>query len=174
MDKYKIQKSIGSGSFGNVVKAINIQTNEVVAIKKMKKKFSSWEECLSLREIKSLTKLSHTHITKLKEVIRLNDELYCVFEFMEQNIYQFYLSRKEAQQILFPGEIKSIIYQTTLALAYMHKHGYFHRDLKPENILLHRGVVKIADLGQARVTFFFFINLKFFSKFIFNFYFIFS
>ena len=52
-------------------------------IKKMKKKFYSWEECMALREIKSLRKLNHTQIVKLKEVIRVNDDLYFVFEFME-------------------------------------------------------------------------------------------
>lgn len=36
MEKYKITKTLGDGSFGTVFKAINIQENEVVAIKKMK------------------------------------------------------------------------------------------------------------------------------------------
>ena len=35
-------------------------TGEVVAIKKMKKKFYSWEECMALAEIKSLRKLNHS------------------------------------------------------------------------------------------------------------------
>lgn len=33
-------------------------------------------------------------------------------------------------------DIRSIMYQTLLGLAYMHKHGFFHRDLKPENLLV--------------------------------------
>ena len=53
----------------------------------MKKKFYSWEECMALAEIKSLRKLNHTQIVKLKEVIRVNDDLYFVFEYMEKNIY---------------------------------------------------------------------------------------
>lgn len=53
-----------------------------VAIKKMKRKFYSWEECMNLREVKSLRKLNHPCIVKLKEVIRENDELFFVFEFM--------------------------------------------------------------------------------------------
>ena len=56
MDKYKITKTLGDGTYGSVVKAINTQTKEEVAIKKMKKKFYSWEECMALREIKSLRK----------------------------------------------------------------------------------------------------------------------
>eukprot|EP00967_Tisochrysis_lutea_P128983 scaffold221331_cov19-Tisochrysis_lutea.AAC.1 len=41
----------------------------------MKRKFYSWEECMNLREVKSLRKLNHPCIVKLKEVIRENDEL---------------------------------------------------------------------------------------------------
>jgi protein kinase len=59
-----------------------------VAIKKMKKKFFSWNECITLREVSSLKKLSHPAIVKLKEVIREHDELFFVFEFMEGNLYQ--------------------------------------------------------------------------------------
>lgn len=54
----------------------------------MKQKFYSWEECMALREIKSLRKLNHKNIVKLKEVIRVNDDLYFVFEYLDQNIYQ--------------------------------------------------------------------------------------
>lgn len=58
MDKYKILKTLGDGTYGSVVQAQNKQSNEIVAIKKLKKKFYSWEECMALREIKSLRKLN--------------------------------------------------------------------------------------------------------------------
>jgi hypothetical protein len=48
----------------------------------MKRKFYSWEECMNLREVKSLRKLNHPNVVKLKEVIRENDELFFVFEFL--------------------------------------------------------------------------------------------
>jgi protein kinase len=86
MERYKIQKVIGDGTFGIVYRGTNIASNETVAIKKMKRKFSSWEECTSLREIKSLTKLNHPNLVKLKEVVKVSDELYLVFEYLEQNL----------------------------------------------------------------------------------------
>ena len=95
MDRYKILKNVGDGTYGSIVKAINKASNEETAIKKMKKKFYSWEECMALREIKSLRKLNHTFIVKLKEVIRVNDDLYFVFEYMEQNIYQLMKDRTQ-------------------------------------------------------------------------------
>ena len=37
---------------------------------------------MSLREVKSLRKLNHPCVVKLKEVIRENDELFFVFEYL--------------------------------------------------------------------------------------------
>src|SRR5690606_21988357 len=104
------------------LKASNVQTGEIVAIKKMKKKFYSWEECMSLRELKSLRKLNHPNIIKLKEVIKVTDELYFVFEHLDQNIYQLYTQIRERGKSFSENQIRAIIYQTAAGLAYMHKH----------------------------------------------------
>lgn len=44
--------------------------------------------CVFVRTWQSLKKLNHPNIVKLKEVIRENDELFFVFEFMECNLYE--------------------------------------------------------------------------------------
>ena len=82
MDKYETIKETGEGTFGKVTKARNTTNNEIVAIKKMKQSFASWDEAMALREVKSLRKLSHPNIVKLKEVIRQKDNLFLIFEFM--------------------------------------------------------------------------------------------
>ncbi|ORY47297.1 Pkinase-domain-containing protein [Rhizoclosmatium globosum] len=150
-DKFEIVKQLGDGSFGSVLMGRNKLTQEIVAIKKMKKKFKTWEECTQLREVKSLAKLSkHINIIKLKEVIRdaKTDELSFVFEFMDGNLYQ---KMRDRDGKLFPdSDIKKYIYQVLLGLQHMHKLGFFHRDMKPENLLMTGDVVKIADFGLAR------------------------
>jgi len=90
MEKYKEIKKLAEGSFGIVIKAQNTTTGEIVAIKKMKQKYTSWDECINLRELKSLRKLVHVNIVKLKEVVRVNDELSFVFEYLDKNIFQLY------------------------------------------------------------------------------------
>lgn len=150
MDRFKIHKTIGDGAYGIVYKATTIKSGEIVAIKKMKKKFYSWDECMALKELKSLKKLTHSNIIKLKEVVKVNDDLHFVFEFLDKNLLQLYTEAREKGKNLTDHEIKSIVYQTAAGLAYMHKHGFFHRDMKPENILFHNDVVKIADFGLAR------------------------
>ncbi|EPB69185.1 hypothetical protein ANCCEY_11715 [Ancylostoma ceylanicum] len=59
----------------------------------MKKKFKTWEEATALREVKALKKLPHPNIIKLREVIRENDILYFVFEYMQENLYELMKDR---------------------------------------------------------------------------------
>ncbi|KAL2965587.1 hypothetical protein AAZX31_16G069000 [Glycine max] len=147
MERYKLIKEVGDGTFGSVWRAINKQSGEVVAIKKMKKKYYSWEECVNLREVKSLRKMNHANIVKLKEVIRECDTLCLVFEYMEYNLYQL---MKNREKLFSENEVRNWCFQVFQGLAYMHQRGYFHRDLKPENLLVTKDVIKIADFGLAR------------------------
>lgn len=95
-----------------------------------------------------MKKLNHANVVKLKEVIRENDHLYFVFEYMKENLYQLMKERNK----LFPeSTVRNIMYQILQGLAFIHKHGFFHRDLKPENLLcMGPELVKIADFGLAR------------------------
>lgn len=43
--------------------------------------------------LQSLKKLNHANVIKLKEVIRENDHLYFVFEYMKENLYQLMKER---------------------------------------------------------------------------------
>nr|XP_016444292.1 PREDICTED: cyclin-dependent kinase F-4-like [Nicotiana tabacum]XP_033514720.1 cyclin-dependent kinase F-4-like [Nicotiana tomentosiformis] len=149
MERYKIIKEVGNGTFGSVWQALNKQTGEVVAIKKMKKKYCSWEECINLREVKSLRKMIHPNIIKLKEVIRENNDiLYFVFEYMECNLYQLMNDRPN---IFSESQVRNWCFQIFQGLAYIHQRGYFHRDLKPENLLVSKDTtIKIADFGLVR------------------------
>lgn len=87
MDKYKIIKALGEGTFGTVTKYVNIETEECVAIKKLKAG-QTWEEALEMNEIKSLKKINnHSNVVKVLEMIRLKDQIYIVFEFCERNLF---------------------------------------------------------------------------------------
>ncbi|XP_072306700.1 serine/threonine-protein kinase MAK isoform X3 [Eucyclogobius newberryi] len=148
MNRYTTLRQLGDGTYGSVQMGRSNESGELVAIKRMKRKFYSWDECMNLREVKSLKKLNHANVVKLKEVIRENDQLYFVFEYMKENLYQLMKDRRK----LFPESvIRNISFQILQGLTYIHKNGFFHRDMKPENLLcMGPELVKIADFGLAR------------------------
>uniref|UniRef100_A0A2I3TNQ5 non-specific serine/threonine protein kinase n=1 Tax=Pan troglodytes TaxID=9598 RepID=A0A2I3TNQ5_PANTR len=130
MNRYTTMRQLGDGTYGSVLMGKSNESGELVAIKRMKRKFYSWDECMNLREVKSLKKLNHANVIKLKEVIRENDHLYFIFEYMKENLYQLMKDRYVFIHV-FPC--------------------FFHRDMKPENLLcMGPELVKIADFGLAR------------------------
>ena len=150
---------LGGGSFADVYKAKEKSTGELVAIKVLKRKYKKWEDCLDLRECRSLKKLhddslsnkpGKENIIKLKQIIFINKTgtLNLVFEYMETDLLELMKSREPNK--LSEDQIRDIMHQTLLGLAFMHKYGFFHRDMKPENLLLTGNKIKIADFGLAR------------------------
>jgi serine/threonine protein kinase len=159
MKKYKSLEIIGDGTYGTVWRGTLIETGELVAIKKLKNKIKSWQECMELKEVKVLSKLkSHPNIIKLKEIIReTNSEVFMIFEYAELNLFQYVEKIRRRGETIPERKIKEIIYQLTNGMQFIHHNGYFHRDIKPENILIlneHSNscedFIKIADFGLAR------------------------
>ena len=133
----------------------------------MKRLYGTWEECLALKEVRSLVEMSsanHPNIIQLEEVIRETDcRLYFVFEYMpDGNLYDFIKRHTPLPnnnpamlpQIPVPlvteHKIQSILSQALNGIAFLHSKGYVHRDIKPENLLLKGDTVKLADFGLAR------------------------
>ncbi|KAM1050359.1 hypothetical protein ACFX13_032840 [Malus domestica] len=148
MEKFEMIKKLGDGAYGTVFAALHKQTGELVAIKKLNQRCSSLQQCLSLPEVQSLSKLNHPNIVQLKEVIAQYSSAYFVFEYMQSSLND--LIETKRQTGFTEDEIRNICYQMFQGLASMHKTGYFHRDMKPENVLVKEGAVKIGDLGSAK------------------------
>ena len=83
MNRYKVTKQLGDGTYGSVP-AVNRSTNEVGAIKKMKRSSTPGRREAARGVLAEEAEPSN--IVKLKEVIE--NELFFVFEFMEANLYE--------------------------------------------------------------------------------------
>ena len=167
MKKYQIIKVLGDGTYGTVYEAINKETGIKVAIKTMKDKMNSLEECLDLTEVKALRQLNHKNIVKLKELIRepSSNKLSLIFEHCDCNLLEFMEKYQKNKKLIPEQIIIEIIYQILSGLSYLHSKNFMHRDLKPENILLilneydinsniknniNKIKIKIADFGTVK------------------------
>jgi male germ cell-associated kinase len=121
MERFETKETLGSGSFGSVYKALDTKTNEIVAIKKMKQKFKTWEESMGLPEIKSLIQLNHPCLVKMKEVIRSSDYLYMILELVDQDIGKLVRSMRKAGSSFSESEVRDIMYQIVVGVEYIHK-----------------------------------------------------
>jgi len=144
-------ENIGSGTYGVVYKGINKETNEVIAIKKIKIDLESeGVPSTALREISILRELKHPNIVELKDVVCTDKKLYLLFEFLDIDLRK-YLECFNDDEVLEPNVIKSFLFQILEGVAYCHSKKIIHRDLKPQNLLLNQsGRIKIADFGLAR------------------------
>ena len=82
MDRYVIKERLGDGTFGTVWKAVHTESGDVVAVKRLKRRFREWGECLALREVDALRRVRHPGIVRLREVVRQQEQLHLVFEFV--------------------------------------------------------------------------------------------
>ena len=152
-ERYNVTKELGQGAYGIVCAAVNTQTNEGVAIKKVTNIFS--KKILAkraLREIKLLQHFrGHRNITCLYDMdIPRPDsfnEAYIYEELMECDLAAIIRSG----QPLTDAHFQSFIYQILCGLKYIHSANVLHRDLKPGNLLVNADCeLKIADFGLAR------------------------
>ena len=155
MRKYKLISKKGEGTFAEVIKAENIQTGTLHAIKCMKTCYKNTDEVKRLREIEAIKRLSpHPNVVKLEEVLfdPPSGRLALVFELMEANLYEMMKDRNEQHEVFSKDTVKSFMRQIFTALDHMHSKGVFHRDIKPENILVDKSGrrLKLADFGSCR------------------------
>ena len=164
MNKYELIRVLGDGTYGIVYEGRNRETREKVAVKKLKEKFSSLEECLKRKEVRILEQLNNENIVQLEEVIReKNGDASYIFEYCDCNLFDFIDKYRQYQKLIPEPIIRDIVLQITKGIKYMHSNQYFHRDLKPENILVKLNdydfnninnnsqlKIKIADFGTAK------------------------
>ncbi|CAI5962119.1 unnamed protein product [Closterium sp. NIES-65] len=146
-------RPIGRGAYGIVCSAINSETQEEVAIKKIANAFDNRIDAKrTLREIKLLRHMDHENVVAIRDIIpppardTFND-VYIVYELMDTDLHQIIRSNQQ----LTEDHCQYFLYQLLRGLKYVHSAKVLHRDLKPSNLLLNANCdLKICDFGLAR------------------------
>lgn len=83
-DRYQKLEKIGEGTYGVVYKAKDLQTNEIVALKKIRMEHEDeGVPSTAIREISLLKEVQHPNIVKLKDIVFDETRLYLIFDFID-------------------------------------------------------------------------------------------
>ena len=147
-----------SRTYARVFEALDLRKNQSVAVKIIKVDPDEGMPPTAIREISLLRNVHHVNIIKLLDVHHPPDEVILITELCDTDLAQYICSQKSVGRThchLALKDIKFIVYQILLAVAYLHQHKakITHRDIKPQNILMNLRPdihVKLADFGLAR------------------------
>ena len=154
IDNYKMLKSLGKGSYGEVKLAIDKLTGIKYAIKIYPKKILDDPKKRKNieNEIKILKQLDNVNIMKLYEVIKTDKFNYLIMEYIE-GISLLEIIKKEKNHFIEEKRALKIFAQIVKAIEYCQSKNICHRDIKLENVLtLKNDIIKLIDFGFAVKT----------------------
>jgi serine/threonine protein kinase len=160
--RYELVRPLGEGAAGAVFLAIDRETGEQLALKKLFR--MDQKTVLRLkREFRSLAKLNHPNLIKLYDLSRGPDAWFLTMEFVDGIDLRSQLANM--REPLAPNPIDAapqfdpariarlceLFHQLACGVRAVHQAGMLHRDLKPSNVMVARdGRVVVLDFGLVR------------------------
>ena len=154
-------KLVGTGGSGAVYSAIDAETDQRVALKRLL--LRDRMNCrAALREIKVLKTLEHENVVKLTKVVdseglefqesstfKEAPELFLVEELVDSDLHHILQSKGKLRE----DYVKLFLYQLLRGLKYIHSANVVHRDVKPSNILVDSEtlLLRVSDFGRSRI-----------------------
>jgi len=141
---------VGKGGFGKVNQVVFKETNEIFAMKILKKRHliqtNSVDNTIAEKDI--LRKIRHPFVVRLHYAFQTDAKVHLVMDFVNGG-HLLHHMHKEA--IFSEAQAKFYLAEVILALEHLHSLNIIHRDLKPENVLLDSsGHCVLTDFGFAK------------------------
>ena len=155
--KYRVERVLGEGGMGIVVKATHLELEQSVALKFLQPEALEKTSVVErfAREAKALAKLKSEHVAHVIDVGKLEDgSPYIVMEYLDGEDLASLLDRDGALPI---EEAVGYLLEASEAIAEAHAGRIVHRDLKPANLFLakrasdKKPTVKVLDFGISKV-----------------------
>ncbi|MCB9650542.1 MAG: serine/threonine protein kinase [Deltaproteobacteria bacterium] len=155
--EYVIETQIGSGTFGDVYRAIQPLIGKQVAVKVLSRKYSADPHVVSrfIAEARAVNQIRNKNIIDIFSFGQLPDgRHYHVMELLDGEPLDTYVARRGGRLAL--EELLPILRGLARALDAAHAAGIAHRDLKPANVFLARDedgtpFPKLLDFGIAKL-----------------------
>lgn len=144
-DRYRICRSLGRGTFGEVFLAEHTGLHVYRAVKCISKSHDLYE--MAYKEADILKNLRHPGIPIIYDIIEDDNSVFIIEEFMSgQSLNSFLHNRKNLSH--------RFIVDTTVRICeivdYLHSQKVYHLDIKPDNILISGSSLRIIDYGSSK------------------------
>jgi serine/threonine protein kinase len=153
LGRYEIEKAIGAGGFGIVLKGFDTELNRPVAIKVLAPHLAHSGPARQrfAREARAAAAVVHEHVVAIHNVESEHEVPFLVMQYVHGQSLQ---ERVERDGPLTTAQILRIGMQAAAGLSAAHAQGVIHRDVKPANILLENGIERalLTDFGLARAA----------------------
>lgn len=148
---YTLLGLISRGAMGTVYKAEHRRMGRTVAIKMISPSALRDAEAVQRfhRETQAMARLEHPNIVTAHDADQVGDIHILVMQYVDGD--DLWTTVKNRGPLPLDMALQCLM-QTARGMEYAHRAGVVHRDIKPANLVLARnGVVKILDLGLARL-----------------------
>ena len=160
-ERYRLDKKLGGGGFGEVYLAYDNSLEIMVALKLIKIKWLNddghrFSEYF-LSEARKLALLSanlnNPLVCNIYDYGIINDQPYMTLRYFSSGDLRKKIKSKQKGQTVNPRYVAIIVKQIASVLADIHRIGIIHHDLKPANILMDQnGRPVISDFGLAKMA----------------------
>ncbi|KAJ1659926.1 Protein kinase of the Mitotic Exit Network [Dispira simplex] len=150
--QYQLGNCIGKGQFGAVYRSLNLETGQMMAIKRIPLEGQQEEQTEAImKEVELLQSLHHPRVVRYEGFIKTENHLNIVMEYVENGSLYHTLRAFGA----FPEKlVLAYVVKIIEGLIYLHDKQVVHCDLKAANILTtKKGNTKLSDFGVS-------LNLK--------------
>jgi len=145
-DSYFLQKvKLGEGAFGTVWRGVDKRTEELVAVKALKKGHNAGRSRKDYEhEVSIMKQVKHTNVLGLRDVFEDTKNVYLVIDYCDGGDLGDKMAECTQKSVA-----ASWMAQVCAAIGAMHYAGIVHRDVKPDNFMISNGCLKLADFGLA-------------------------